>query len=102
AVEHAQRPLHLDGEVDVTRGVDEVDLVVAPEAGGRGRGDGDAAFLLLRHPVHGGGAVVDLTELVVDPGVEQDPLGGGRLTGVDVRHDADVADLGQVGQHVKC
>ncbi|OLL97651.1 hypothetical protein Ae406Ps2_4633c [Pseudonocardia sp. Ae406_Ps2] len=45
---------------------------------------------------------MDLTDLVVDPGVEQDPLGGGRLTGVDVGHDADVADLGQVRQHVLC
>ena len=44
-----------------------------------------------------GGAVVGLTDLVVDAGVEQDALGGGGLAGVDVRHDADVADLGQVG-----
>jgi hypothetical protein len=28
AVEHAQRALHLDGEVDVARGVDDVDAVV--------------------------------------------------------------------------
>jgi len=38
---------------------------------------------------------VDLTDLVRDAGVEQDALGRGRLTGVDVRHDADVADLGE-------
>src|SRR5690606_38075350 len=30
AVEHAQRALDLDGEVDVARGVDDVDGVVAP------------------------------------------------------------------------
>jgi hypothetical protein len=28
AVEHAQRALHLDGEVDVPRGVDDVDPVL--------------------------------------------------------------------------
>ena len=52
AVEHAQRPLHLDGEVDVARRVDDVDAVVVPEGGGGGGGDGDAALLLLHHPVH--------------------------------------------------
>ena len=28
-----------------------------------------------------------------DTGVEEDALGDGGLTGIDVRHDADVADL---------
>src|SRR5262249_37220012 len=37
------------------------------------------------------GPLVDLADLVVDPGVEQDPLGGRRLTGIDVSHDADIA-----------
>ena len=43
-----------------------------------------------------------LTDLVVDAGVEEDALGGGGLTGIDVRHDADVADLLQVGQRFNC
>src|SRR3954447_4585084 len=97
AVEHAQRALHLDGEVDVARGVDDVDGVVFPGAGRRGGRDRDAALLLLLHPVHRGGALVDLTDLVGDTGVEEDPLGRRRLAGVDVGHDPDVADLGQVG-----
>ncbi len=41
-------------------------------------------------------------DLVVDPGVEQDPFGGRRLAGIDVRHDADIADLGQVREDVEC
>src|SRR6202034_138077 len=92
--------LHLDGEVDVPGGVDDVDLVVVPETGGGRGGDGDSALLLLLHPVHGGGAVVHLTDLVADTGVVEDALGRRRLAGVDVRHDSDVADLGEVGQHV--
>src|SRR5699024_10802495 len=56
-IEHAQRTLHLDGEVDVAGGVDDVDLVVVPVSGGRGARDRDSAFLLLRHPVHGAGTV---------------------------------------------
>jgi hypothetical protein len=39
---------------------------------------------------------VDFTDLVADAGVEEDPLGGRRLARVDVGHDPDVADLGQV------
>jgi hypothetical protein len=42
AVEHAQRALHLDGEVHVAGRVDDVHAVLAPEAGGGGGGDRDA------------------------------------------------------------
>ena len=86
-----RRALDLGREVHVAGGVDDVDAVFLPEAG-RGRGgDGDPALLLLLHPVHGGGAFVHLADLVVDAGVEKDALGSRRLTGVDVRRDADVA-----------
>ena len=73
-----------------------------PEAGRRGGRDRDAALLLLLHPVHRRGAVVHLADLVVDARVEQDALGRRRLAGIDVRHDADVADLVEVGEHVLC
>jgi hypothetical protein len=33
---------------------------------------------------------VDLSYLVRNPGVEQDPFRGRGLTGIDVRHDADI------------
>src|SRR5947208_1070514 len=75
----------------MTRRVDDVDLVIAPEAGGRGGRDRDAALLLLLHPVHDGGAFVDLADLVADPRIEKDPLGGRGLARIDVRHDADVS-----------
>ena len=90
AVEDAQRALDLDGEVDVAGGVDDVDAVVAPEAGGGGGGDGDAALPLLLHPVHRGGAVVDLAHAVDPARVEEDALGQGGLAGVDVGHDPDI------------
>jgi hypothetical protein len=41
---------------------------------------------------------VHLAELVVLPGVEQDAFGDGGLAGVDVRTNADVADVGKVGR----
>ena len=91
AVEHAQRALDLDREIDVAGRVDDVDAVIAPEAGGGGGGDGDAALLLLLHPVHGGGALMDLAKLIGPAGVVEDALGRRRLAGIDVGHDADVA-----------
>src|SRR5690606_5130606 len=51
AVEHAEAPLDLDGEVDVPGGVDEVDTILLtralPERRRRRRRDGDPALLLL-------------------------------------------------------
>ncbi len=103
AIEHAKRALDFNGEVDVPRGVDDVDAVLrpfallialavtAPEARGRGRGDRDAALLLLLHPVHGGRAIVDFADLVALAGIVQDTLGRRRLPGIDVGHDADIA-----------
>ncbi|MCY1272303.1 hypothetical protein D9M70_208790 [compost metagenome] len=104
AIQHAQGTLHLDGEIDVAGGVDDVDAEflqllarAGPEGGGGRRGDGDAALLLLDHPVHGRGAVVHLAHLVVDPGVVEDPLGGGGLAGIHVGHYADVAVMADGG-----
>jgi hypothetical protein len=93
AVEHAQRALDLDREVDVPGRVDDVDAVILPLRGGRGRGDRDAALLLLLHPVHHGRALVHLADLVRAAGVVEDALGRRRLTGVDVRHDPDVSGV---------
>ncbi len=105
AVQHAQRALDLDREVHVAGGVDDVDAVpvlfgsggvvlqlgVAPVAGGGGGRDGDAALLLLGHPVHGGRAVVRFADLVIDACVVQDALGGRGLASIDMRHDANVS-----------
>ena len=95
AVEHAQRTLHLDGEVDVAGGVDDVDAVALPLRGRRRRGDGDATLLLLLHPVHRGAALMDLADPVRLAGVVQDALGRRGLARVDVRRDPDVSGLGE-------
>src|SRR5262249_15454802 len=63
-VEHTQRTLHLDGEVNVAGRVDNVKPLAVPEAGRCGRSNGDAALLLLLHEVHGGSAVVHFTDFV--------------------------------------
>ena len=90
-VQHAQRALDLHGEVHVAGRIDDVDAAVTPGAMGRGRGDRDPALLLLSHPIHRGGPVVHLADLVVHAGVVQEALGRRGLARVDMGHDADVA-----------
>src|SRR6476620_4924169 len=75
----------------MARRVDDVDALVVPVSSGRRRRDGDAALLLLLHPVHGGSAVMHLADLVALAGVIEDALGGRGLAGVDMRHDTEVA-----------
>ena len=90
-VEHPQGALDLHSKVHVPGCVYDVDTIIAPFARRSRRRDGDAPLLLLGHPVHHGGAVVHLTDLVGAARVVQDPLGGGGLAGIDMSHDADVA-----------
>ena len=90
AVEHAQGALDFDGEVDVAGGVDDVQTLAVPERGGSGRRNGDAALLLLLHPVHRRGTFVHFADLVALAGVIKDALGRRGLAGVDMRHDTEI------------
>ena len=92
-VENAQRPLDLGREIDVAGRVDQVDRAIAPLERDAGAIDGDAAFLLFGVVVGFGGAGVDGAEPVLGPGVVEQVLGGRGLAGVDVRDDAEVANL---------
>ena len=91
AVEYSQRTLDFNGEVNMTRGIDDIDAGIAPVAGGCGGGDGDATLLLLLHPVHGRSTLMGLTYLVVDAGIVKNTLSGRSLTGIDVSHDSDIS-----------
>ena len=96
AVEHPQRAFHLDGEIDVARRVDDVDLVVLPLAEGRGRSNGDAPLAFQIHAVHEGPHAVLALDVVhgVDPlRVKEDALGEGGFARVDVGADPDVSDF---------
>jgi hypothetical protein len=100
AIEDAERALHLGREVDVAGGVDQVDRDVAPVARRGGALDGDPALLLFRQVVHRRGAFVHLAHPVFLSGVEEHAFRDGGLPGIDMGHDADVPDPGNlVGLH---
>ena len=90
-VQNTKRTLHFNGEVNVAGRVDNIDTVLFPETGGRSGGDGNPSLLLLRHPVHGGIAVVGFTDFMVYTRVKQNTLSGCRFTGVDVRHNTNIS-----------
>ncbi len=93
AVQDPEAALHLHGEVHMPGCIDDVDTVAAPLRRRGGRGDGDPALLLLDHPVHGGGALVDLPHPMDAARIEEDTLGRRGLARVDVGHDPDIPVL---------
>jgi hypothetical protein len=105
AVEHAHGTLDFGGEIDVARGVDDIDamsgageellqpvfLFLGPEAGDGGRGDGDAAFALLLHPIGHGIAVIHVANAVDQACIKKNALGRGGLAGINMRGNANIA-----------
>lgn len=98
AVQHTHGTFDFNREVDVPRGVDDVETVrlvlhvhAAPEAGRSGGRNRDTTFLFLFHPVHRGSAVVDFTELMVDAREEQNTFGRRGLARVNVGRNTDIA-----------
>jgi len=90
AIQHAQAALHFSREIHVAGRIDNVDLDVAPFAGGGSRRNRNAALLLLLHPIHGGSALMDFAQFMGTPRVIKDALGRGGLTGIDMCGDADI------------
>jgi hypothetical protein len=82
----------------VAGGVDQIEVVVIPLAGSRGGSDGDAAFSLLLHPVHGGSAFMNFADLVRPAGVKQHTFGHRRLTRINMGNDSDVPDALKVNR----
>jgi len=91
AVEYTKGSLHLYCEIHMSGGVDEVDVVFLPGQGRDRRGDGDAAFLFLGHPVHDGLPIVNLSHAVDDACVIEKAFADRGLACIDVGDDADVA-----------
>jgi hypothetical protein len=97
SIQDAQGAFHLDGEIYVARGIDDIDTMLVellthttPKTSGCCRGDGYTPLLLLHHPIHDGRTIVDLTHLVGHTGVKQDAFGRRGFAGIDVRHNPNV------------
>jgi hypothetical protein len=93
-VKDSEGAFHFDGEIDVTRRINNIDRVIAPRAISRGRLDGDSALLFEVHEIHCGAHSIFSLHIVYGvnaPGVEQDSLRESRFPGIYVRADADVS-----------
>jgi hypothetical protein len=93
AVRYPQGALHLRGEIDVPRGVDEIDPVLVSEGSDRRVNDSDTPIPLLIHSVGHRGAAVHRAGLVRATGVEEEAFRRGGLAGVDVGDQTDIAVL---------
>ncbi len=93
-VEHTERTFNFHSEVNVSGGVNKVDLVfvsvVVPESGCSGRCDSDTALLFLFHPVHGSATIVHLADFMSQTRIEKDTLRCRCLAGIDVSHNTDI------------
>ncbi|MBA7567338.1 hypothetical protein ES708_09048 [subsurface metagenome] len=90
-IQHPQAALHLGGKVHMPRGIDDVDAVLLPVAGGRRRRDGNAPLLLLLHPVHHRRALIHLADFIGTTSVIEYALGDGGLTRVNVSDNSNIA-----------
>ena len=92
SVENPQAAFHLSGEIDMARRVDQVHRHIPPVERHRRRVDRDPPLLLLGIEIGDRGATIDIAEAMAGLGKKQHPFGERGLAGVDMRHDADVAN----------
>ena len=76
----------------MTRRIDNIDLMIPPKTGRRRTGNGNPPLLFLLHPIHGGSTFMDFAHLIDFAGVIEDTLRRGSLAGINVGHDANVAN----------
>ncbi len=94
AIQYFQRAVHLDGEVNVSGGVNNVKAVPFPETAHRCWLNGNTALSFLLHKVGSGFTFVNLPELVDSTGELENTLGSGGFTGINVGEDTNVSVKG--------
>src|SRR5690606_15107161 len=97
AIKNTHGALNFNREVNVSRGVNDVDAVLwvvtchtTPEGSRRSRGNGNTTLLLLLHPVHGGGTFVSFAQLVAYTGVKQDAFCRSGFSSINVCRNTDI------------
>ena len=98
SVQNPQGTFNFYRKVNVARSINNVDTVgvvlllgTFPHAGSCSGSNRNTTFLLLNHPVHSSGSVVDFTDFMGLTGIEQDTFRGGGLTGINMCHDTDIS-----------
>ena len=92
-VKDTEGTLYLGGKVYVAGSVDNVDLVIPPIGGSCGRLNGDSTLLLLAHPVHGGGSIVNLADTMYLSSIIENTLSGCCFARIDMGHDSDISHV---------
>ena len=90
AVEHREDAFDLGDEVGMARRIDQVDREVADQERGDRGPDRDPALALELEGVGLGCAGVDAADAIDGAGGEEESLGEGGLTGVDVGEDSEI------------
>ncbi len=91
AIKHPQRALHLGREIDMSGRINNVNLMVIPEAGRGSSGDRDTTLPFLIHPIHSGGAVMNFAHAMDLLGIKKDTFSCSCLTGINMSDDTDVS-----------
>jgi hypothetical protein len=89
-VQYPQGPFHLGEKIHMTRGINDVNLVIPPPGSSGGALDSYSPRLFLFHPVHDSFAIVHLADAMALARVVKDPFGSSSFSRVDMGHDADI------------
>jgi hypothetical protein len=92
-VQHPEGPFHFQGKINVSRCIDNIDLVVFPGSGNGRGGNGNAPFLFLFHKIHYSLPVMDFSHFMGNAGKEENTFRGGGFTRIDMGHDSHVSNL---------
>ena len=98
AVENAERTFDFSSEVHVSRSVNKIDsvflVVTHPETGRCGGCNRNTALLLLNHPVHCCGTVMNFTDLVSLAGIKKNTFRKCGFSRINVSHNTDITRIG--------
>ena len=77
-------------------GVDDVEAVIIPKAGGRSGLNRNTTFFFLIHEVGGSGSIMHFTQFVNLAGQLEDTFGGRGFSGIHVCENTDISVSGEV------
>ncbi len=70
AIQYSERALHFGGEIDMSRCINDIDLITLPLRGYGCRDDGNTTFPFLFHPVGHSSTVIHRSDTISFTGIE--------------------------------